>query len=366
MSSFPPSISDVKDSIEKTDDNGSFQIYSYSYCDNDTPSNVKECRGLIFDGDALLFKSLGFTPEYNESNRETLYQLPIENYTFFPAEEGTLIRLFYSSKESKWYISTHRKLNAFNSRWGAAKSFGDIFVDSIKNHGWTSLDHLTDHLDKNYMYLFFIRNTLENKIVSDPPSESTTSYFVGCMESGSNTLKSDVALDFPSQKPLLFQNWNEVFDYVNQVNPKDKQGVLAFYKDQDGSTKQLKIVNQKYQMYSQVRGNEPNLILRYLNIRSHPIYSKLIYDIYPEHLNKFINIENLIIKIAKNIHNAYISRFVNKNYVVVSQEEYRVIRECHGWHISNREKNKVTLSQVIRILNQDQYVSTLYTLINRC
>jgi len=367
MSSFPPSISDLKDSIEKTDDNGSLQVYSYSYCDNDSPANLKDCRGLIFDGDTLLFKSLGFTPEYNESNRESLSQLPIENYTFFPSEEGTLIRLFYSPKESKWHTSTHRKLNAFNSRWGASKSFGEIFEDSIKNHGWNSLDHLTDRLDKNYMYLFFIRNTLENKIVSDPPSESKTSYFVGCMESQSNvfSFESNVPLDFPSQKSLSFHNWNEVFDYVSQVNPREKQGVLAFWKDQDGSTKQLKIVNQKYQLYSQVRGNESNLIVRYLTVRSHPIYSKLIYDIYPEHLNTFINLENIIIKIAKNIHNAYVSRFVNKNYVVVSQEEYRVIRECHGWHISNREKNKVTLSHVIRTLNQDQYVSTLYSIISR-
>ena len=93
MSSFPPSISDLKDSIEKTDDDGSLQVYSYSYCDNDSSSNLKDCRGLVFNGDTLLFKSLGFTPEYNESNRDTLSQLPIENYVFFPSEEGTLIRM---------------------------------------------------------------------------------------------------------------------------------------------------------------------------------------------------------------------------------------------------------------------------------
>ena len=57
MSSFPPSISDLKDSIEKTDDDGSLQVYSYSYCDNDSSSNLKDCRGLVFNGDTLLFKS---------------------------------------------------------------------------------------------------------------------------------------------------------------------------------------------------------------------------------------------------------------------------------------------------------------------
>ena len=57
MSSFPPSISNAKDFIEKTDDDGSLQIYSYSYCDNTTSDEVKDCRGLIFNGDNLLFKS---------------------------------------------------------------------------------------------------------------------------------------------------------------------------------------------------------------------------------------------------------------------------------------------------------------------
>jgi len=364
MISFPPSISNLKDFIEKTDDNGSLQIYSYSYCDNTSSSEVKDCRGLIFNGNTLLFKSLGFTPEYTESNQETLSNLPVEKYTFFPSEEGTLIRVFY---DSKWHISTHRKLNAFNSRWGSAKSFGDIFVESIKNQGFDSLESLTDVLDENYMYIFFIRNTLENKIVSNPPSDTSNVYFVGCMEKGSDnfSFKSNVPLEFPSQHSLSFQSWKDVFEYVKQVNPLEKQGVLAFCKDENGSTKQLKILNSKYQLYSQVRGNESNLTIRYLTVRSHPIYSKLIYDIYPENLNTFINFENIIIKISKNIHNAYVSRFVKKNYTLVSQEEYRVIRECHGWHISDRENNKVTLSQVIRFLNQEKYVPILYTLINR-
>jgi hypothetical protein len=75
--------------------------------------------------------------------------------------------------------------------------------------------------------------------------------------------------------------------------------------------------------------------------------------------------ENTIAIIAKQIHNSYINRFVNKNQVVVSKEEYRIIRECHGWHISDREKNKVTLNIVLRVLGEQRYFSTVNSLIKR-
>jgi hypothetical protein len=368
ISSFPTSISNLGDLVEKTDDDQSLQVYSYKYCGNDSTNALKNCRGLVYNDDTLLFRSLGFTPEYTDSSQEISHLLytPLDEYSFFPSEEGTLIRLF--NYNNKWYVATHRKLNAYNSRWGSSKSFGEIFEDSVKLLGWTDVNHLTSNLDCKHMYLFFVRNILENKIVSNPPTDSLQSYFVGCILNGTGEFTFDCPhpLNFPKQVLLNFQNWNEVLNYVNSVNPQQKQGVLVFSKNKEtGETTQLKIVNTKYQLYSQVRGNEPNVKLRYLQVRSHPIYSKLIYELYPEHINTFLSYENITIKIAKNIHNAYISRFVNKNYVVVSQEEYRVIQECHGWHISDRVNNKVTLSQVIRLLNQEKFVSTLYILVNR-
>lgn len=361
-SSFPNSISYLKDFISKTDDDGSLQVYSYNYCDNKSTNDLKKCRGLVFNGDNLVFNSLGFTPEYNESDQQTLSNDSLENYKFFPSEEGTLIRVFYYNK---WYVSTHRKLDAFNSRWGSQKSFGEIFVDSLKTVGYENLEKLTDKLNKNSMYLFFIRNTLQNKVVSNPPLENENQvYFVGIVNNSGFSLScSD--LDFPSQESLQFENWEQVFEYVRQVDPRNKQGVLAFYKDTSGDLSQFKIVNSTYQLMTQVRGNEPNLSLRYLQVRSNPIFSKMIYELYPEKVNSFIQIENLIIKIAKTIHTSYVSRFVNKNYTVVSQEEYVIVKECHGWHIQDRKNNKVTLSQVISFLNKGNYANILYKLVTR-
>ncbi len=364
-STLPTSISCLSDFIEKTDDDGYLQIYSYKFCNNDSPDEIKNCRGLVFSGDKLISKSLGFTQEYNDTQQDlvSIQNTDFKQVKFFSSEEGTFIRLFFN--DGKWYISTHRKLNAFNSRWGSENSFsfGKIFTNAIEQLGYETLDSLTSLLDQSYTYMFLIRNTLENRIVSKPPSDIETKvYFIGCLscypEQKDFMFDSPLPFNFPKQTQLLFQNWDEVFNYVKDTDPLKNQGVIGF-----SGNNHFKILNSKYQLYSNVRGNESDICYRYLQNRSNTLYSRMMYDMYPENINSFLKYENLIIKIAKNIHNAYVSRFINKNYVMVSKEEYRIVSECHGWHISDRQKNKVSFSYVINVLNKDKFVSTLYTII---
>jgi hypothetical protein len=361
---LPASISCLSNFIEKTDDDGSLQIYSYKFCENDSPDEIKNCRGLVFSGDKLVSKSLGFTQEYNDTQQDILNNYDFNEVKFFPSEEGTFIRLF--NNDRIWYISTHRKLNAFNSRWGSENSlsFGQVFVNSISELGYESLDSLTSILDKTYTYMFLIRNTLENRIVSKPPSENETKvYFIGCQSCNPEkefTFESPVPFNFPRQNQLFFQNWNDVFNYVRNTDSLQKQGVIGFY-----GNRHFKILNSKYQLYSKVRGNEPDICYRYLQNRSNSVYSSIMYETYPEYIGSFVMYENMIIKIAKTIHNSYVSRFVNKNHVVVPPDEYRIITECHGWHISDRKNNKVSLSYVISIMNMEKFASTLYSIIKR-
>jgi len=364
-STLPTSISHLSDFVEKTDDDGCLQIYSYKFCDNDSSDEIKNCRGIVFKGDTIISKSLGFTQEYNDTQQELVQNIDFKQVKFFSSKEGTFIRLFYN--DGKWYVSTHRKLNAFNSRWGSknSPSFGDIFTNSITELGYESLDCLTSLLDQSYTYIFLIRNTLDNRIVSSPPLDNETKvYFIGCLscypELKDFSSESPVPFKFPTQTQLLFQSWDEVFNEVKNTNPLNNQGVIGFY-----GNSHFKILNSKYQLFSKVRGNEPDICNRYLQNRSNSVYSMMMYEMYPENINSFLKYENLIIKIAKTIHNAYVSRFINKNFIVVPQEEYRIITECHGWHISDRQNNKVSLSYVFGVLNKDKFVPTLYSIIRR-
>jgi hypothetical protein len=357
---FPSSLSEFKDVLEKTDDNGILQIYSYKQCVNESLETLKNCRGLVFNNETQLFKSLGYTPEYSLNDKDFLNSLEFSNIKFFPAEEGTLIRVFYFDK---WYISTHRKLDAFRSKWGSQTSFGEIFRDSLLNvfPQFTVdnvIENFTQTLNKSNVYFFLVRNTLQNRIVCNPPNSATV-YHVGTFVENSYSFTENCGV--PKQEQLELKCYEDLVSYVSQVNPKNRQGVIGFFND----GKQFKVINDTYKLFTQVRGNEASVPFRYLQVRTNPVYVHLMHELYPEYVNKFSDYENAIFRIAKNIHTAYINRFVNKQHAVVSQEEYRIVRDCHGWHISDRQHNKVTLNVVLNVLSSEKYFSTLNTLVKR-
>jgi len=173
------------------------------------------------------------------------------------------------------------------------------------------------------------------------------------------TTNIDVGVEHPV--PLSFTTREEIVDYVKSLDPFTTQGVIAF--KEDGT--HFKVVNSKYQLYSNVRGNESSIMFRYLQVRTNPVYTKMLNELYPEKSAMFLTYENTIFQIAKYIHFSYMERFVNKKQVVVPKEEYHIIRECHGWHIQDRTNNKVSLAVVVSFLTQPRFVSLLNFLIKK-
>ena len=73
--------------------------------------------------------------------------------------------------------------------------------------------------------------------------------------------------------------------------------------------------------------------------------------LYPEFSPVFLEYENSISSISKNIYKAYVNRFIKKAYTSVSHEEFQVMKACHTWHISNRTDNRISLGKILEILN---------------
>lgn len=351
-SNFPDSLKDQSAFIEQTDNDGTLKIFSYKHCDNESSDSVKKIRGLIFDGEKPLFRSLGYMTEYNENTIPESFDF--SKLKWYESEEGTLIKVFHSHE--KWYISTHRKLDAFKSRWGSSESFGEIFSISLNQSGFT-IETLCSALDKNNMYLFLIRNTRNNRIVSYPPVNPTVYYAGMICNNGDFSLELPIGLQIETKKELEFKTREDIKQYISNTDPFIRPGIIGFYPD--GS--QVKIISEKYQMYSKVRGNEPNVLIRYLSVRNNMNTWKLMHEVYPEHEFTFQKFETAILSIAKKIHNAYVKRFITKEYVVVSQEEYSIIRIAHGMHINNRQ-TKITFSIILNILSN---YNGLYFLINK-
>ena len=116
---------------------------------------------------------------------------------------------------------------------------------------------------------------------------------------------------------------------------------------------QYKIFNTEYAKLYGVRGNEPSIKFRYLQVRMDKRYNNLMHYLYPSFSSVFDDYENIIYTIGKRIHKAYFDRFIKNLFVKVPPEEFNVIRKCHNWHLENRLQNKISLNKVMEILNEE-------------
>jgi len=338
-------------------------LFCYNRCCNEEDEFIKQCRGLVFHGDTLVMKAFSYTDEYSHTDSENLNRLftNFGKWSFYTAYEGALIRLFYFS--GKWYLSTHRKLNAFRSKWSSRDSFGTLFKRALEHevvvnksfsnrlantNGENILERFQSTLNKNMQYMFLLRNSSDNRIVCDPPTvKDTLVLHVGTFVNNTLSMTEDIGLNYPSHH--TFTDLNDLVNFVNtKVNPKSVQGIFCFGPE----NQQLKVLHSDYMQMFHVRGNEPSLKFRYLQVRMDKKVTDMLYNLYPDNIEVFNDYENTIYDIAHLIYRAYVERFIKKHYVTMPREEYQVINECHSWHLADRQNNRVNLDHVIQVLNK--------------
>jgi hypothetical protein len=346
-----------------SDEETGLDLFCYNRCSNEEDDFVKQCRGLVFHGDTLVMKAFSYTTEYSHDDPtlpEVFSDLP--NWSFFTAYEGALLRLFYFS--GRWFLSTHRKLNAFRSKWASRESFGTLFKRALENEmvrspdfasrlgeGENVLDRFQSSLDKSKQYMFLLRNCSDNRIVCSPPAEGEPLIFhVGTFLGNDHRILSmaeNIGLSYPERHE--FFSLDDLVNFVQtEVDPKRVQGVVCF----GTQNRQVKVLHPSYMEMFRARGNEPSVKFRYLQVRMNRKMVDMLYQLYPDLAPTFDDYENTIYDIARSIYRSYVQRFIKRNYVTVPKEEYLVINECHSWHLSDRENNRVNLDRVIQMLNK--------------
>jgi len=346
-----------------SDDTYGLQLFCYENCDKFDSDRVKQSRGVVFSGDVLIMKAFPYTEEINGTNIEEFEsKLKLSECRSFFSYEGMLIRMFYFV--DKWFISTHRKLDAFRSKWSSKISFGEIFVECLQREyehnesfvnslqdtpdDLTLLERFQKTLDTTKQYMFLLLNNEENRIVCVPDLDGPGMYHVGTFDS--RTLLP-VDVDINISKPREMQNkplsLREVYEHAQYLDYTRNQGIIIFTPD----NKQYKVLNDKYSYYFSIRGNEPSIKFRYLQVRMNPEYNKTLRTMYLSMCKTFDMYETYISNIAKNIFNSYIERFIKKKFVTVSQEEYIIVKACHNWHLQDRKRNIVNLKKVLEEIN---------------
>ncbi len=349
--------------VKKVDSDGTVDLFSYTQCNDEDPQHIKACRGLVFQGDKLILKAFSYTREYTADDYALLKEKYPDTSSFiaFDSHEGSLIRIFYAS--DKWFVSTHRRLDAFKSRWSSSDSFGQHFSQSLEHEFSTNdafkerlltsnaspessiLDKFVSTLDKQKQYTFLLQNNKENRIVSQAP-EYPRVFHVGTFNLDHELdLNVDVGLPYPDR--VSFPSINDMLDYVEtEIYHTHLQGIIVFTPNES-----FKVINRYYKYRFNLRGNESSIKNRYLQIRMEREKEYEFQKLYPEHQEEFDLYENAIYDIGHHIFNSYVDRFIHKKHVVLPQEEYEVMKQCHAWHTSNRSQNQITLNKVMEVMN---------------
>lgn len=353
-------VANNKVKLVDTDNTTGLELFCYVKCSNYDSTLLKRCRGVAFKGEKLVFEGFPYTVEYKLNDVDNITRV-FNNCRVFESHEGTLLRVF--NYDGKWYTTTHRKLDVYRSRWGCRDSFGKIFENALLHEVNRSdklnfpkdsdniVEDFYNTLDPDYQYMILLRNSKDNRIVcNEPLSEEPYLYHVGTFDlKGKLTLDDDISL--PHAKEYKLHDVKELTNVVNNMNPYRVQGLILF---STTSNNQYKVYNREYLNLFKLRGNEPSIKFRYLQLRTNLQSSNELKKLYPNFSTHFDDYEECLYNIASGIYKAYVERFIQKQHRLVSPREYVIIKQCHGWHLDNKKTNKVSLDKVRDVMDLQQ------------
>jgi|694.fasta_scaffold136014_2 hypothetical protein len=368
-------LNNMGENIRCTDTDDNLSLFSYINCSVNDTDQLKRCRGIVYEGTNLISDCCRYTYEFTENEKENIEQIVndenIKNCYVVDSFEGTLIRAFYY--KSKWYMTTHRKLNMYKTKWSSKRYFGEYFEDalynelrknnkieemSLKLNKDVSLslkqelvnDFQEAFLDKNKQYMFFLMANDDTRLVCNSPNTNEPHiYHVGTYYDNKIHIdNNDIGLSKP--KNYNFNNMKELYNFISKININKTQGLMIYTPEPNCNF--CKILNNEYYFWNKIRDNVPSVKFRYLQLRNDKYKLNMLKNLYPNYLGDFETYENILFTISQKILQAYFDRFINKKYTVVSKEEYNVIKMCHSWHMEDRDHNKISIQKVSEMLDK--------------
>lgn len=312
---------------------------------------IGSVRGVIIDTETnkIICKSYPYTQEIicDEETTELSQEIDYANSTFYTACEGTILRLY--NYKSTWFLSTHRKIDAYNSYWNGP-SFGSIF-DELKADNFTF-----DQLDPDWCYVFLMSHN-SNRLVYNIPTpqlmlitiyDTSNGVFKSPNEINNPTLQG---CNYPHQ--LNITNFEELKRESLAMKASDDYTLAGIIVIPNGDNPTpIKIINKKYEYYKYIRGNQPNIRARYVYIRGTaegPVFRQLYFE--PEHQIIFNNVENEINMLVIKLHKMYMNRYVGKDFSQLDKEEFIVLKTCHEWHCADHQNNIVRPEKIKEVLD---------------
>lgn len=285
---------------------------------NDPVLNV--CNGLILEKETnrIVCNIFPIVKEFPDSYQYTNFN----NLTIEEAIDGTLIKLFYY--DNKWQVATNRCIDANTAFWICNQSFYDLFMDAANNINF-------DSLNKTYSYAFILQH---------PRSRNVTKYnnpsivYVYSYDLINNIQVVDNYLSFLNKpKRYTFSSWDEMMTSISTLN-YDIEGYVI-YNDKKEMTK---IVNSKFQMVKDMKGNTPDMVYRCLVMYKLGKMDEFL-QYYPEYTQNFNYIKSFIYNLSNKFHTLYITRYINKQPVSVPPHYDLILNHIHKDYLQSNNNN---------------------------
>lgn len=343
---------------EFTTNDQTLQCYHYTketICYS-TPEEVKECRGIFRQGDKIISKTFGYTEEIDVKDIENYVMPDLNLCRFFEAHEGACVRLY--KWNNTWMVSTNRKIDAYRSKWGSpkSKSFGDMFMDALLHtlidkvefrhfNGVKSQDvfdyYCDNFLNPTYNYTFLVRNNEHNRIVC------TAEKYPSLYHIGTFNEKFELCFDqnvlIPSPQEYIIDSIEIFKTTIKEMNPFELQGIIIYMP----CNRQLKVMNSKYFELFNIRGNEPSINYRYLQLRNNKNDLETLKMLYPDNVCSFVQYEEYLERACEEIVSAgkkYLSHTFEND---LPQEQYRIMRKCIDTIKDNKNDIKTIVTNTI-------------------
>jgi len=356
----------------------SVELYCSEYRDQRCVPHSNNAKSYIFNGDQLFLEGYPYSIELTQTNYEGL---EFEKCRFFEAHEGTLLRVF--NINGKWYTSTNRRLDAFNSKWAAkTTTFGIHFADAVreniravnddeffedeedkkledrKQDARNYLNKIYEaNLDKTKKYMFLLEPSKEERIVC--LTNSPRFFNIGVFDKDNNlSLDEDVVLDgyeVPKPQELVFEDMREMLAVLDNIDFKRIQGFIAIQSEEGRDDKHFKILNNHYKYYFGLRDNTSSIRFRYLQLEYQNTIVNLnrgvnqqttaqtkkmlndfceLYDFNPQPL-----IDYVWLRIVEDLFQKYHQKYIRKSPTFLTEKQDKMLKEIHQHFIESLVAN---------------------------
>lgn len=322
--------------------------------------DVEHVRGVVVNCKTgrIMCKAFPNTPEYITKN----FNLPDEvvcSSKCTKAYEGTILRVF--CYENHWFISTHKRINGNESRWGSSITFGQMFYQCLGVVDKKTYELFFEKLNQSYCYVFLLSHP-ENILVCK--HQKAVLHHLATYDTNNNMeCVENHIISHPNIQPqqiMTFKTRKELVAAVNDMPWYDVCGVILFLPD----GKMCKVVSCDYYVKKQIRGSEPNLRIRYLQLKQLATTAKKkdavshyqLQCMFPEKKKMFEQIEKNLVKLVNHLYVLFIDHWVNQaNRNTLSREIINILnavfnedRTVVNKYLSFDQKNALRK----RIINQ--------------